>query len=157
MPSNKEWGPLLWTILHGLAEKLGNQRVELMASDEAREMVLVLRFVLHIMPCEKCRNHYHDYLKKNPIDEFSQRRGEVLRQAVRMWLWKLHEHVNETNGLSSFPIEELTPKYTSAPIADSCKELYTVLARSVPLGLIRSEPLKSFRRHVSLLRNLLGV
>lgn len=157
MPSNKEWGPFLWTALHGLAEKLGKQTVEIMASDEAREMVLVLRGVEHIMPCEKCRKHYHDYIKKNPVDEFIQRRGEVLRQAVRVWLWKLHEHVNERNGSPSFPIEDLTPKYSSAPIADSFKELYPVLMSSIPQGLLLSEPLKSFRRHVSLLRSLLGM
>ena len=37
MPSNKDWGPFLWTILHGFAEKLGRQTNEIMASDEARE------------------------------------------------------------------------------------------------------------------------
>lgn len=157
MPSNKEWGPFLWTALHGLAEKLGKQTVEIMASDEAREMVLVLRGVENIMPCEKCRKHYHEYLKKNPIDDFVQRRGEVLRQAVRLWLWKLHETVNERNGAIPFSIEDLTPKYSSAPIAASFKELYIVLMTSIPQGLLASEAVKSFRRHVSLLRSLLGI
>jgi hypothetical protein len=157
MPTNKDWGPFLWTALHGFAEKLGKQSVEIMASDEAREMVLVLRGVEHIMPCEKCRKHYHDYLKKNPVDEFAHRRGEVLRQAARVWLWKLHEAVNERNGAPSFPIEDLTPTYQNAAIADSLKELYVVLMRSIPAGLLLSEPVKSFRRHVSLLRSLLGV
>lgn len=157
MPSNRDWGPFLWTVLHGIAEKLGRQTIEIMASDEAREMVFVLRSLEHIMPCEKCRKHYHDYLKKNPVDEFANRRGETLRQAVRQWLWKLHEAVNERNGVASFPIEELTPRYQCAPIGDSLKQLYIVLSKAVPAGLISSEPLKSFRRHVSLLRTLIGV
>lgn len=157
MPSNKDWGPFLWTILHGFAEKLGRQTNEIMASDEAREIVLILRGVEHVMPCEKCRKHYHEYLKKNPVDEFAQRRGEVLRQVVRLWLWKLHEAVNERNGEVSFPIEELTPKYQNAAIADSLKTLKIVLYKAIPDGLIVSEPFKSFLRHVSLLRALLGV
>jgi hypothetical protein len=157
MPSNKDWGPFLWTALHGLAEKLGRQTVEIMASDEAREMVFILRFVEHIMPCEKCRMHYHEYLKKNPVDDFANRRGETLRQAVRMWLWKLHNAINERNGSPSFPIEELSPTYSAAPIAESLKQLYVVLSKAIPAGLILSEPLKSFRRHVSLLRSLIGV
>jgi hypothetical protein len=157
MPSNKDWGPYLWKVLHTLAEKLGRQSIELMASDEAREIALILRAVEHIMPCEKCRKHYHEYLKIHPVDEFAQRRGEVLRQAVRMWIWKLHEAVNERNGCSSFPLEELTPTYQHASVADSLKELYSVLQKAISAGLILSEPFKSFRRHISLLRSLLGV
>ncbi len=157
MPSNKDWGPHLWTVLHGFAEKLGRQTNDIMATDEAREMVLILRGVEHVMPCEKCRKHYKEYLKKNPVDDFANRRGEVLRQAIRQWLWKLHEAVNERNGAPSFPIEELTPKYQSAPIADSLKQLYIVLYKAIPEGLLPSEPFQSFRRHVSLLRTLVGV
>lgn len=157
MPSNKDWGPFLWIVLHGFAEKLGRQTNEIMASDEAREMVFLLKGVELVMPCEKCRKHYHEYLKKNPVDDFMQRRGEFLRQAVRMWLWKLHEAVNERNGASSFPIEDLTPKYQNAPIADAFKTLKAVLFKAIPDGLIASEPFKSFLRHVSLLRTLVGV
>jgi hypothetical protein len=91
------------------------------------------------------------------VDDFANRRGEVLRQAVRMWLWKLHNAVNERNGAQSFPIEELSPTYSAAPIAESFKQLYVVLSKAIPAGLILSEPLKSFRRHVSLLRSLIGV
>lgn len=157
MPSNKDWGPFVWTVLHGFAEKLGRQSIELLASDEAREIVLILRAVEHIMPCEKCRKHYHEYLKKNPVEEFSKLRGEVLRQSVRQWLWKLHESVNERNGAPSFPIEELTPRYQNAPIAETLKSLKVVLYKAIPDGLILSEPFKSFLRHVSLLRSLMGI
>lgn len=157
MPSNKDWGPYLWIVLHTFAEKLGRQPNELMALDEAREIVIILKATEHIMPCEKCRKHYHEYLKKNPVDDFVQRRGEFLRQAVRTWLWKLHEAVNERNGAPSFPIEEVTPKYQHTNTAQPLKELYTVLYSSIPLGFILSEPFKSFRRHVSLLRSLIGV
>lgn len=157
MPSNKEWGPFLWTILHATAEKLGRQTNEIMASDEAREMVLVLKGVEHIMPCEKCRKHYHEYLKKNPIDEFVNRRGEVLRQAIRLWLWKLHEAVNQRNGAQSFPLEELTPKYQNTSIAEALQPLKNVLYKAIPDGLIVSEQFKSFLRHFSLLRTLLGI
>ena len=157
MPSNKDWGPFLWIVLHGFAEKLGRQTNEIMASDEAREMVFLLKGVELVMPCEKCRKHYHDYLKKNPIDEFVNRRGEVLRQAIRLWLWKLHEAVNQRNGAQSFPLEELTPKYQNTSIAEALQPLKNVLYKAIPDGLIVSEQFKSFLRHFSLLRTLLGI
>lgn len=157
MPSNKEWGPSLWTILHIMAEKLGKQPVELLASDEAREIVFILRLTEHIMPCEKCRKHYKEYLKKNPIDDFKDRRGEFLRQAVRLWIWKLHNTVNESNAQPSFPVDELTNHYQRMDIGHAVKEFYPVINRSIALGLLASEPFKSFRRHCSLLRALLGI
>ncbi len=156
MPSNKDWGPYLWTFLHGTAEKLGRQSSEIMASDEAREITLVLRGVEHVMPCEKCRKHYHDYLKKNPIDEFPQKRGEHLRQAVRVWLWRLHEAVNERNNAPSFLIEQLTPTYQTAAISDAYSTFSSVVNRAVAGGLVSSEQVKSFRRHVSFLRAIVG-
>lgn len=156
MPSNKDWGPFVWTFLHALAERLGKQTNDLLASDEAREMVFVLQTLEHVMPCEKCRKHYHEYLKKNPVDEFSKKRGEFLRQSVRMWLWKLHEAVNERNGAPSFPIENLTPTYQSVNIQEVWNTFIPVFTKAVTAGLIGSEPLKSFRRHVSFLRSLIG-
>ncbi len=157
MPSNREWGPFLWTILHGLAERLGRQPNELMASDEAREMVLVLKGVELIMPCEKCRAHFHDYRMKHPIDGFSSKRGEHLRFTIREWLWRLHELVNERNGAAPFSIENLTPTYQNANVEDAWKNLQTYLKTSVTSGIVLSENLKSFRRHLGFLRSLLGI
>lgn len=156
MPSNKDWGPFLWTFLHGTAEKLGRQSAEIMASDEAREMTLVLRGIEYVMPCEKCRMHYHEYLKKNPIDDFPQKRGEYLRQAVRLWLWRLHNAVNERNGAPLFLVEELTPLYQSAPVSDAFSSFSAVVKRAIANGTVNAEQVKSFRRHVSFLRSLLG-
>ncbi len=157
MPSNKDWGPFLWTFLHGIAEKLGRQSTEILAADEAREMTLVLRGLEQAMPCEKCRMHFHDYMKKNPVEEFPKKRGETLRQAVRIWLWKLHEAVNEKNGAPSFPQEDLTPRYENAALAESFRIFSEVVKRAIASGTVASEPVKSFRRHVSFLRVLLGV
>lgn len=157
MPSNKEWGPLFWTLLHGLAERLGNQVLDTMALDEAREIVFLLRGVETVMPCEKCRAHYHEYRIKHPFDSFAERRGSFLRQSVREWLYTLHEAVNARNGLPSFPLEQLTPTYKFVSIADTWTPLAKYLQTSVASGLIGGEQLKGFRRHLSLLRSTLGV
>jgi hypothetical protein len=157
MPSNKEWGPIFWTLLHGLAERLGNQVIDTMAADEAREMIFVLKGVEAVMPCEKCRTHYHDFKKTHPLEAFSERRGPHFRVAVREWLWQLHEAVNVRNGAASFPIDNLTPQYKHTDIAATWQTLFKYLQTSVANGLIVSEHLKAFRRHLSLLRATLGV
>ena len=106
------WGPLLWKLLHGLAEKLGTQKPDILAADEAREIVFILRGIEVIMPCEKCRRHYHEYRVKNPYDLFMQRRGLGLKRGVREWLYNLHEMVNKRNGVESrLLLEDLEPMY----------------------------------------------
>ncbi len=157
MPTNKDWGPFLWTFLHGAAERLGKQTNEMMASDEAREVTLVIRGLELVMPCEKCRAHFHEYLKKNPVDDFHQKRGEHLRQSVRLWLWKLHETVNDRNGAPSFPLENLTPQYASVDIASSLSTFFGVVTKTVANGNLVADHVKSFRRHVSFLRSLIGI
>ena len=146
------WGPLLWKLLHALAEKLGKQKPEILAADEAREMVLILRGIEVIMPCEKCRKHYKEYRVKNPYDIFAQRRGLGLKRGVREWLYLLHEAVNKKNGVESgLLLENMESMYTDVKIQDAWTPLNQVLMTSVSSGLILSENLKSFRRHLSLL------
>lgn len=151
------WGPLLWKLLHGLAEKLGTQKPEILAADEAREMVLILRGLEVIMPCEKCRKHYKEYRVKNPYDIFAQRRGLGLKRGVREWLYMLHETVNKKNGTESqLLLENMESMYKDVKIQDAWTPLNQVLMTSVSSGLILSENLKSFRRHLSLLLTAIG-
>jgi hypothetical protein len=82
------WGPLLWKLLHLLAEPTHNS-----------ERLHIWKIVLHktalIMPCEKCRKHLSEYLLAHKLEN------------IRTYLWKLHNSVNERNGMSLFPEEQL--------------------------------------------------
>ena len=157
MPSNKDWGPPFWTLLHSLAERLGTQALDTMAADEAREMVLVLKGVEFVMPCEKCRAHFHEYRVKHPLDSYMERRGTYLRQGIREWIYNLHEQVNARNGAPSFPLEQLTPQYKFIDIPSVWTTLLKYLQTAVSNGQIIGENLKSFRRHLTLLRATLGI
>jgi hypothetical protein len=146
------WGPLLWTLLHAVAEKLGTQKPDILAADEAREIVYILRGVEVIMPCEKCRRHYHEYRVKNPFDEFSRKRGQVLRKAVREWLYVLHESVNQRNKVESrVLLENLESMYKPVKIQEAWDALHKVLVELVRSGHVLSENVKSFGRHLGLL------
>lgn len=151
------WGPLLWKLLHALAEKLGTQKPDILATDEAREMVLILKGVEVIMPCEKCRKHYKEYRVNNPYEQFAQRRGLALKKGVKEWLYLLHEAVNKKNNIDSkIRLEDIESMYKDVKIQDAWAPLNKVLMTSVSSGLILSENLKSFRRHLFLLLTAIG-
>lgn len=114
--SSKPWGPPLWKLLHGIAETLGNQSVPMLATDEAHEIVFLLRDVEKIMPCQLCRNHYHEWRKNNPLEEIDKLRGPMLKEGVREWLYNLHENVNRSRGIESGLTLEQIPEIGRAHV-----------------------------------------
>ena len=64
----------------------------------------------------------------------------------------LHETVNKKNGVESrLLLEDIESMYKDVKIQDIWIPLNKVLMTSVSSGLILSDNLKSFRRHLSLL------
>ena len=156
MPSNKEWGPPLWKVLHGLAENLGKSIPSLMATDEAREIYFVLKFVDTIMPCALCQAHYKAWKKERSIEGFQTLRGEDLQEAVKKWLYDLHEKVNTSHEISSgLTVESLSLLYKDIDIRSEWKAFQNAIHVSGNLP-ITQENLKRFTRHYESLRKIVG-
>lgn len=157
MPTKREWGPPLWKILHGITESLGNQAMPLLSTDEAHEIVFILRDVDKIMPCALCRNHYNAWRKTHPIERLDRLRGPMLRDAVRNWLFELHEDVNARNetpsGLCEDQIHDL---YAGVDIRTEWGTFLTTIKQSTEVGLVSQTALTNFHRHLGILRKLVG-
>ncbi len=157
MPSNKDWGHPLWQLLHGLAEYIGNQYIPMMAADEAHEIVFILKDIEKIMPCALCRAHYQTYRKTHSIDVFQQMRGYQLREAVRKWLYNLHEEVNTSREIqSNITLEMLPELYKSVDIKAQWGDFFQKIKLSTEVGLVSQRTLENFHRHLGILRKLLG-
>jgi len=63
-PGTEEWGPLVWKVLHGLAEKIGTSRS---VDDELREWKRLLTLTADVIPCIVCKEHYKEVLIQKPI------------------------------------------------------------------------------------------
>jgi len=155
--SSKSWGPPLWKILHGIAESLGNQPVAMLATDEAHEIVFLLRDVEKIMPCKLCRNHYHQWRKNHPLEEIDRLRGYMLKTGVRQWLYDLHEEVNKSKGIESgITIEQIPDLYKSVDFKKEWSEFFTKVKLSTEIGLVSQTGLEAFHRRLGMLRKLVG-
>lgn len=155
--STKSWGPPLWKLLHGIAETLGNQSVAMLATDEAHEIVFLLRDVEKIMPCQLCRSHYHQWRKDHPLEEIDRLRGPMLREGVRRWLYDLHEEVNKSKGIESgLTLEQMPELYKQVDFKDVWGEFYTKVKLSTEIGLVSQTVLQSFHRRFGMLRKLVG-
>lgn len=155
--STKPWGPALWKMLHGIAEALGNQPVPMLATDEAHEIVFLLRDVEKIMPCQLCRIHYHQWRKDHPIEELDKLRGYMLKTAIRQWLFDLHENVNLSRGIESgLTVEQMPELYGSIDFKEAWGDFYTKIRSSTEVGLVSQTVLQNFHRRFGMLRKLVG-
>jgi hypothetical protein len=155
--SGKTWGPPLWKLLHGITEALGNQSVAMLATDEAHEIVFLLRDVEKIMPCQLCKNHYHKYRKDHPIEEIDRLRGPMLREGVRKWLFDLHEEVNRDRGVESgITLEQIPDLYKQVDFKETWGEFLTKIKASTEVGLVSQTVLQNFHRRFGMLRKLVG-
>jgi hypothetical protein len=83
------WGPIKWKELHyrGLVE---------LPMEEEDEWFFAFREGL---PCPKCRQHFDDFVKRNPPD---------FRSRKRFFAWTVtaHNHVNRALGKSTLTLRQ---------------------------------------------------
>jgi hypothetical protein len=155
--ASKPWGKPLWILLHGIAEALGNQPVAMLATDEAHEIVFLLRDVEKIMPCQLCRTHYHQWRKDHPLEEIDKLRGFLLKTGVREWLYNLHENVNRSRGIESgITLEQIPEMYKQVDFKEAWGDFYTQIKSSTEIGLVSQTVLQAFHRRFGMLRKLVG-
>ena len=155
--SSKPWGPALWKMLHGIAETLGNQSVPMLATDEAHEIVFLLRDVEKIMPCQLCRVHYRAWRTDHPLEEIDKLRGYMLKTGVRQWLYDLHEDVNRSRGIESgLTLEEIEEMYKSTDLKEAWGDFFTKVKLTTEVGLVSQSVLQNFHRRYGMLRKIVG-
>jgi hypothetical protein len=116
-PDSSEWGPILWTLLHGVAERVGSVSFPLFRDDERRYLVQLYKALGKMIPCPSCKDHYDSYLRENPVDKaLLELPYEDLQAYVRRWFWELHNWVNESHGKPLFPLESMQPTYKAVNI-----------------------------------------
>ena len=147
VPKNSEWGPVLWEILHGIAERAGKTPHQIILDDQQREFIYALRMLELVMPCALCRKHYHEWKRLHPLEALGT--GPGFFPAVREWLFILHEHVNTSREVeNTFTREMLNERYGKYVLKPKMLELEGLLKRAVRGGAVEFEAVKNFSRHV---------
>ena len=129
VPDNMEWGPVFWSLLHGLAEKAGSAPMPGLQGDEIRAWKVILTTLGKTLPCEHCREHFSTYVLSNPVnipDNYSDIRGWI-----RRWLLDLHNDVNKRLGKASYLYEDLTTNYHAVPLRQTWDILNVLMKRSI--------------------------
>ena len=129
-PDNAEWGPILWNILHGMAERAGRA---VLPADEVREWQKLIKLTGDILPCDKCRDHYAAYLRSHPVSHFSKIPYSNLKTSVKTFFWELHNEVNTQNGKPIFLYDDLS-RYEKVNLQDLFWRIDPIMKKAIQLS-----------------------
>jgi hypothetical protein len=128
VPQTSVWGPALWMLLHSSAERWGTKRLSRLADEETRLWLNLLQSLRFSLPCPLCKKHYQSYLSSHPFSAST-------KEEVRLWLYRLHQSVNERRRIIyEASMEELEQQY-AIPFAFSVHA--TVVVQQMRLSLRR--------------------
>lgn len=150
-PRNEEWGPLVWRLLHTLAEKAGKQASLLTKGDEMRAWPLFIKALPSVIPCPYCRDHLQEYLQAHPFQlplDYTE-----WTSYIPLYLYKLHESVNLTLGKPSFPLADLTTTYTDPrTLKPTVDRLEGIQQRAISLGGLSLISWRAWLKQFNMLR-----
>lgn len=89
------WGSILWTTLEIVVAGYPEKNVSPQMKSEYRNFFYSIG---NVLPCDFCRNHYRQNMKKFPIDPYLGSRRDLAQ-----WLYALHNQVNKLTGKTSPP------------------------------------------------------
>lgn len=96
------WGPHAWFFIESIAISLPDS-IPLETQNELKHFFISISFLL---PCETCRNHFSEYVKKTDLMniDFS------TKTKVLIWINNIHNEVRKRNKCKNIPIDK-TIKY----------------------------------------------
>ncbi len=153
-PSNAAWGPILWTLLHGIAEKA---QAGLYPVEEARQWVRFIKQTGEILPCDQCREHYVRYSQTNPLTQFTDIPYTLLKTKVKTWFWQLHADIRAEYGKEVLPYDQLTATYGSVNLQDMFWRLEPVIKTAFQLKGMGMNKWVAWIKEFKMLRANLGV
>jgi hypothetical protein len=91
------WGPIFWTTMHIVT--LGYPDTP--SKEEQQGVVQFFASLATVIPCPICRTHYAHFLAETPVETVATSRQELI-----IWLFNLHNKVNEKLGKRAITLNE---------------------------------------------------
>lgn len=113
-PTTCSWGPILWKILHGLANHYGQLTSPMYIKDQEITWPRLLEQTAKILPCKDCREHYTKYLATRPSTTLQGMTPTEAGPWIKHFFFDLHNDINRWSQKPEAMIDILdTPLYTA--------------------------------------------
>ena len=156
-PETANWGPILWKILHALAERGGKVFAPSFREDERRQWQNIIPLLPKIIPCPDCRNHAEAWILLNPITALKTLSESEMYDWLTDWFYRFHENVNQRIGKPSFDKALLPQMYGRVSVADTLKQLKAPIELAIRLSGVTLLPWQKWVGHVKMLSSFYGL
>ena len=99
------WGPPFWFTLHTISLNYPDNPTYIIR----QQHLLFFESLKSILPCSICRNHYKDFLQKQPISPYLDN-----KKSLKRWVLDCHNNVNKLNNKKIWTIKEMENYYDNA-------------------------------------------
>ena len=127
MNNNNIWGPPAWTFLHTVTYNYPENPTE----DDKRNYHNFFDSLQHVLPCEKCKDHYKQNIQKYDLDSNLDSREDLVK-----WLIDLHNNVNKDNGKPVWSYDEVYNKYDNLHNSNMINKVIVFVILSIVLIMI---------------------
>ena len=156
-PDAGEWGPILWNLLHGLAERAGKPVTPLFAEEERGHWIAFFKLTAEIIPCHICKEHFRIYLHEHPIDVLKTMPLYEYPAWIKHWFWEVHEWVNMTLSKPPFPEEGLSERYAGMSLRPRLRGLDIPMNRAIRVSGNQLRKYEDWKRKYMMLMSVLGL
>jgi len=156
-PESDHWGPVLWTILHALAEKSGKIVARSFRDDERRQWINMIQILPKMIPCAMCRAHAEEWIAAHPILILKNLPDDELHNWLVDWVYTFHESVNARAEKPSFDKTLLAATYGSISIAGALRVLKPFIETAIRLSGITLFPWQKWQGYVIQLCSYYGI
>jgi len=154
-PTNCEWGPIVWRILHGLADKYGRLMSSLYAKEEEYNWINFINNTHKILPCKECREHYRIYLSKNNPNNL--KTSDDKKLWVQKFFFNLHNEINLRNDKPLYLFDDLHDTYKSVNFFLEIKHFEKLLKIVFRYNEVTYFSWKSWLRNLQTLLGIYGL
>jgi hypothetical protein len=152
MANPKEWGPLLWRIIHTCCEHLGNNTINILKNDELYAYKKFINQIRFILPCKICKIHYSKELLLHKKDlEYDE-----LKSYSKEFFYNIHHSINKEKNIESIDfssLEIIYGKITKEEFNKLLSEFEILFQKYKLFHYISSDSLRDFLKSIQNLRS----
>ena len=98
------WGSHLWFLMHIISFEYPDNPME----NDKRIYYDFYNSLKDIIPCEKCKTHYREFLHIHPLLPFLDKKADLVK-----WVIDIHNFVNESLGKPIVSMDEVLDIYAN--------------------------------------------
>ena len=156
-PTNCEWGPILWRLLHGLADKYGSLVTPMFEKEQIINWPIFIIETQKILPCKECREHYSAYLSLNNPNILKTLSSEQQKLWVQNFFFNLHNEVNTRNNKPLLEFSELHDLYKNENFFYDLKHFEKLLTIVFRYNEVTFFSWRNWLKHYKTIQSIYGI